>query len=68
MTDFCDPMMKLMPAEMSQVSTPDRTRWAAAGSADATTSASAACPDGMTQHMDAPLFDRTSPIGVAPHQ
>jgi hypothetical protein len=44
MTDFCDPMMKLMPAEMSQVSTPDRTRWAAAGSADATTSASAAAP------------------------
>src|SRR5262245_44957163 len=41
MTDFCDPMMKLMPAEMSQVSTPARTRWAAAGSADATTNASA---------------------------
>src|SRR5262245_63441010 len=44
MTDFCDPMMKLMPAEMSQVSTPARTRWAAAGSADTTTSASAAAP------------------------
>src|SRR6516162_10565008 len=43
-TDFCDPMMKLMPAEISQVSTPARTRWAAAGSADATASASAAAP------------------------
>src|SRR5262245_39356490 len=26
------------------------------------------CPDGMTQHMDPPLFDRPNPIGVAPHQ
>src|SRR5262249_45567810 len=42
--DFCDPMMKLMPPEMSQVSTPARTRWAAAGSADAMISASAAAP------------------------
>src|SRR5215831_9921249 len=26
------------------------------------------CPDGMTRHMDPPLFDCTSPIGVAPHR
>jgi hypothetical protein len=43
-TDFCEPMMKLMPAEMSQVRTSARTRCAAAGSADATVSASAAAP------------------------